>query len=359
MLPVPRSWADLTPAWMTDALAPHFPGAVVAGVDVVDLADGTNRRGRVRLTYRSGEGPERLFVKREGRLLPRLALLALGALEAEARLCLAAAPLPLEHPELYAAAVDRRRLAVVVVMEDVTIRSGRPNHATVPLAVAQVRSGLTALADLHAAWWDRPRPASLAFLRPWRLGPAWAPVSWASLVRARHRLRSLGQAALLPADADAATLERGFRRWATIAATGPQTVLHGDPHPGNTYTLPDPHLAGTGPGGTVGFYDWQLVRAGSWAHDVGYFLVSSLAVIDRRDHERALVHGYLDDLRRAGVPDPDRARAWDLYRQTPAFGLGTWLHTLSGAVFQPVDVCLATIERFAAAYADHGLGRTG
>jgi hypothetical protein len=35
------------------------------------------------------------------------------------------------------------------------------------------------------------------------------------------------------------------------------------------------------------------------------------------------------------------------------FGLGTWLHTLSGGGFQPVEVCLATIERFASAYADH------
>jgi len=32
--------------------------------------------------------------------------------------------------------------------------------------------------------------------------------------------------------------------------------------------------------------------------------------------------------------------------------LGAWLHTFSGRGFQPVEVCLATIDRFAAAYVD-------
>jgi aminoglycoside phosphotransferase (APT) family kinase protein len=124
----------------------------------------------------------------------------------------------------------------------------------------------------------------------------------------------------------------------------PQTLLHGDPHPGNTYGLAD---------GTTGFYDWQLVRSGTWAHDVGYFVISALTVADRRAHERELLAGYLDALTRLGVPRPDRDDAWRLYRRTPVFGLASWLHTLSGGGFQPTETCLATIERFAAAYADH------
>ena len=56
--------------------------------------------------------------------------------------------------------------------------------------------------------------------------------------------------------------------------TGPQTLLHGDPHIGNTYMLPN---------GELGFLDWQVVRQGCWAHDVGYFLQSALTTPDRRD----------------------------------------------------------------------------
>jgi len=124
-------------------------------------------------------------------------------------------------------------------------------------------------------------------------------------------------------------------------------VLHGDPHPGNTYALP---------GDVTGLYDWQLVRIGNWSHDIGYFITSSLGVADRRAHERCLLRFYLEGLSRHGTPSPDFEDAWHLYRQTPAFGLGTWLHTLTAGGFQPVELCLATIERFGAAYADHQVG---
>jgi len=334
---VPREWSELTPAWVTEALAPRFPGAVVSSVAVGAVAHGTNSRARLTLEYAAGAGPATVFVKREGSMLNRLALTALGAREAEADLAAAGARLPLEHPELYAAAVDRRRLAAIVLMEDVTARGATPHDATRPLTVDQVRDGLAGLARLHAAYWQRPQ--TLGFVRPWRLGAVWAPVSWGSLLNARRRLRALGRPELVPDDA--VTIERGFRQWARTAATGPQTLLHGDPHPGNTYGLPD---------GTTGFYDWQLVRSGSWVHDVGYLVASSLAVADRRAHERDLLAGYLDDL---GAVAPDAATARDLYRRTPVFGLASWLHTLSGGGFQPVDLCLATLERFAAAYADH------
>ncbi|WP_433503622.1 phosphotransferase [Pseudonocardia halophobica] len=324
VLPVPRNWSELTPTWMSVAL-----GRTVTHARVTDLVDGTNSRAVVELEYAGPAGPARVFVKREGRLLNRVALTALGAREAEADLVRQRPVLPLEHPAFHAAATDRRRLAAVVVMEDVTLRGGRPNSALAPLTVEQVAAGLGELARLHAMFWDAPLPA---FVRPWRLGPAWAPVARAGFVRALQKLRRAGH----PLDIGAGEIERGFRGWARIAATGPQTLLHGDPHPGNTYTV----------GHTVGFYDWQLVRSGSWVHDVGYFLASSLTVADRREHERALLAGYLDALGRRP------ADAWPLYRRTPVFGLGAWLQTWAAGTFQPRDVCLATIERFAAAHRD-------
>lgn len=348
VLDVPRSWSEVTPGWMTGALARDFPGAVVSELLADDITEGTNNRARIRLRYRSGNGPETVVVKREGSVMNRLALLALGAVQNEARFLASGAPLPIEHPAPYAVATDRRRLAAVVVMEDVTSRAGRPNDLTVELSVGEVHNGLEGLARLHAAYWNRPLPQSLRFLRPWRLDRVWAPVSLASLARGLWLVRSRGRAGLLPRGVRVTDLERGFRRWADIAATGPRTVLHGDPHPGNTYALPRE---------VTGFYDWQLVRTGSWSHDVGYFMVSSLSVAERRAEERALLRAYLDGLGRRGVAAPDFDDAWSRYRQTPAYGLGAWLHTLSGGSFQPVEQCLAAIERFGAAYADHRSGQ--
>lgn len=349
MLAVPRSWSDLTPSWATAALSTRYPGAVVSGVELGPVEDGTNRRARVTLSYSGGSGPPSVFVKSGGRLLHRLALVALRALGTEARLAASAETLRIEHPRLLGGGVDAARLATVVVMEDLATLGGSPNAATRALSVPEVRSGLSELASLHAAYWDRPLPSSLSFLRPWRLGRLLAPVSLASLSRGLRRLDELGQRNVLPVQATAGRLERQFRASARRAAGGPVTVLHGDPHPGNTYALA---------GGRTGFYDWQLVRVGNWSHDVGYFLVGSLGAEERRAHETGLLEGYLDALASHGVDPPDRTVALEAYRAAPAFGLATWLHTLAAGSFQPTDVCLATITRFAAAYDDLGTHRS-
>jgi hypothetical protein len=70
---------------MTAALAVRHPGVVVSDVRLGTVRQGTNARARANLTYGRGEGPPSVFVKRAGRLVPRLALRALGALDTEAR----------------------------------------------------------------------------------------------------------------------------------------------------------------------------------------------------------------------------------------------------------------------------------
>lgn len=339
-LGLPRSLAAIDAEWMTAALGRHFPGVQVAHAAVGPVVAGTNARARVALSYSAGSGPPAVFVKGPGRALNRLALTALGALAAEARLAAAQFAPPLEHARLYAGASDVRRLAAVVVLEDVTARGATPNDGQRPLRPDEVRSGLAGLAALHARFWDRPPPCG--FIRPWRLGAAWAPVSLASLRRAARRLERLGGPPL-PRHGGPAQLERQFRASAALAARGPLTLLHGDPHPGNTYACGE---AGTG------FYDWQLIRRGNGLHDVGYFLIGSLSPDDRRLHEGALLRGYLEALAGHGAPAPSFGTAYDRYRAAPAFGLATWLHTLAFATFQPTAVSVATIDRFAAAYED-------
>lgn len=347
MLSVPDRWTDVTPAWATAALSGRFPDAIVNAVELLPLTEGTNRRAILKLSYARGSGPQSVFVKASGRLVPRLALLALGAVTAEARLAVADARLPLEHPSFYASGWTTAR--AVVVTEDVTGSGAHPNVATAPLSATQVAAGLSQLARLHAAYWELALPAALSFLRPWQLGRAWAPVSWASLRLGLAKLAATHRDGIVPPGLDARRLEAQFREWAKRAAGGPQTVLHGDPHPGNTYALSS---------GGIGYYDWQLVRTGNWCHDVAYFLVASLAVEDRRLHERALLAGYLSDLGDLGVDPPPMHDAWASYCSAPAFGYATWLHTFSAGVFQPRDVCLATLERFAAAYVDLGTARS-
>jgi hypothetical protein len=311
---------------------------VVAEVKADDVDPGTTSRLRLHLSYRSGQGPETVFLKAQGRLGHRLMLGALELLTPEARLFASGVELPARRPEVYAVGVDRPRLNSIVVMRDVAADGTRTNIATAPLTVDEVADGLTELARLHRRYWNNI-PAELGFLSPWRIQHGWTLLSLIGGVGGPPRLRRNGEIDVLP---------EPLRRWdrclwlsrrcAEVFRRGPQTLLHGDTHIGNTYTLPD---------GRLGFLDWQLVRTGHWSYDVGYFVTSALTVEDRRTHERALLDHYLAEL---GLDVPD---AWTGYRRGLGYGLTAWLETYASSDYQPDEVCLALLRRFGTAITDH------
>lgn len=340
-LRVPRAWAEVTPEWMTSALSSSFPGVVVSRVELSDEDVGTTSRSVASLAYGAGSGPSTVFLKAQGSWHHRLVLAAIGGVRPEAWLLGSGEDLLVERPVCYAAVVDDRRLDTILVLEDVVARGAVPGIVTSPLSVAEVGDGLDGLARLHARYWDRPLPAALRFLRPWRLKSGWAPIALVGSRLGVRRLRGQGAFDLLPRSLTPRRLVRAFAASSAASMTGPQTVLHGDAHVGNTYSLS---------GERVGFYDWQLVRTGSWAHDVGYFIGSALTVEDRRSSERDLLARYLDGL---GPVAPPFDEAWTRYRGTPGYGLNIFLQTLAlGGGYQTDPVSLACIERFGAAFED-------
>jgi hypothetical protein len=338
---VPAALTDVTPAWMTDALAATCPGAVVERVDLGDIDVGTTTRALATLTYRSGTGPKTVFLKGQGSLDHRLVLALIRGLRPEAWFFSSAERPRVESPEVYACAVDSPRLRTLLVLEDITARGATPHIATTPLTPEQVAAGLVTLARVHTPYWNRPLPGSLKFLRPWSLATLWSPFAVAGGVFGPRKLGGAGRADLLPGSLRGpAALARSFARCAAIARTGPLTVLHGDAHVGNSYRLPD---------GTVGFFDWQLTRTGSYMHDVSYFMISALSVADRREHQRELLAGYLREL---GVAAPPMDDAWLRFRATAPYGLGIFLQTLMLGGYQIDAVSETCIERFGAAVDD-------
>jgi hypothetical protein len=339
-VPVPTGWA-FTPEWATRALATAHPGAVVDEVKQDEVDPGTTSRLRLHLGYRPGAGgPATVFLKAQGRLGHRLMLGALELLTPEARLFASGAELPARRPEVYAVGTDRPRLNSIVVMRDVAADGARMNIATTPLGVDEVAVGLQELARLHRRYWNAV-PAELGFLSPWRVQHGWTLLNLIGGVQGPPRLRRNGEIEVLPGP---------LRRWdrclwlarrcAEVFRRGPQTLLHGDTHIGNTYTLP---------GGEVGFLDWQLVRTGHWSYDVGYFVTSALTPADRRAHERPLLEHYLDHL---GLP-LDREQAWTDYRRGLGYGLTAWLPTYASVDYQSDAVCLTLLRRFGTAVTDH------
>ncbi|MBL7501932.1 aminoglycoside phosphotransferase [Frankia sp. CNm7] len=340
-LRVPADWADVTPQWMTAALADHHPDAEVRDATLVTRDDGTNRRARFELTYAAGSGPARVFLKAEG--IHREVHARNGNLFNESELYASREPLPLDHPLCYRAVIDRPGLDYVLVMEDVTDRGGDPRDSTRPLTVDQVANGLRGLARLHSRYWEftaatRPK---LAWVQ------TWAPTEGFQIGLRRFTPRGLERGAhSLPAEVTKYDGDGIVDLWASYVATldrGPLTLLHADAHIGNTYVLP---------GDDVGFLDWQVVRRGAWPQDVAYFLVGALTVEDRRRAERDLLGEYLAALDVPARTRPSADDAWLHYRACAAYGLAIWLSTLGTDGYQSQEISLLLAERYAAAFVD-------
>ena len=326
---------------MSAALAADHPGAVVEAVTVEVRDDGTNRRARLRVTYRAGSGPATVFVKAADPAHKELIRMTSGMFH-EPRLFTCGAHLPLEHPTVYTALIDEAEYDFVMVMEDLTARGADPRDATRPMAVEQVATGVRGLGRMHGRYWGervQHHPA-LGWLEPFL---PWDGMEMAPLSAALERLGDDG-----PAEVTSLTIDRLiesiWKPYIRTLTTSPQTLLHGDPHIGNTYLLPS---------GEVGFLDWQVARRGNWSLDLGYFLQGALTVEDRRRSEGALLEEYRESL---GLPEgemPTIDEIWLRYRASVAHGLTLWLCTASaGELWQRPDIALALAQRYSTAYAD-------
>jgi aminoglycoside phosphotransferase (APT) family kinase protein len=125
-----------------------------------------------------------------------------------------------------------------------------------------------------------------------------------------------------------------------INIAGPQTLLHGDVHPGNWYVTGDNRM---------GLYDWQCAVRGGWARDIAYALSTHLTVENRRAWERDLVARYCDRLAEAGCRIPDAGEAFLAYRQQMLHAMFMWLVTIGRYSLQPEmqprDVTLESVRR--------------
>jgi hypothetical protein len=327
---------------MTDAVSRRCPGARVSDVELVMVDTGTNRRARFGLTYDEGEGPGVVFLKAEGDAF-REAHARNGNMFNEPDLFAAGVPIPVDHPLSYKVLIDRPGLDYVIVMEDVTARGGDPRDATRPLEPEQVAAGLAGLARLHGQYWgfSAATHPELAWVQTWEPTEGFAEGLAARIPTGLER-----GASCLPDEVKQLGLEAIMSFWARGVASyaqAPFTLLHGDPHVGNTYVLPDDE---------VGFLDWQVVRRGNWSQDVGYFLVSALTVEDRRASEAGLIEAYRNALDLPPGARPTVEEAWLRYRASPAYGLAVWLATLGTDTAQRREVCLSLSERYAAAFVE-------
>ncbi|MGH3261803.1 MAG: hypothetical protein ACRDNS_07390, partial [Trebonia sp.] len=151
-LPVPKAWEDITPEWMSAALAGEHPGATVEAVTVESRDDGTNRRARLNVTYSAGSGPATVFGKAADPAHKEMIRMTSGMFH-EPRLFTCVAQLPLEHPTVYLALIDEADYDFVMIMEDLTARGADPRDATRPMTVEEVATGVRGLGRMHGKYW--------------------------------------------------------------------------------------------------------------------------------------------------------------------------------------------------------------
>ena len=393
-LEFPSSLDQLTPEIMTALLAEQRPSAVVTRVDVVQAAnrgDGiasTADRVALDLEYQTDLGlPSRMLLKTvllhggfrfgpsaiqlTGKLFDLLGSLpfgsrlrpwlfsAIGAYQRryphapdamyinEVRFYRTIRDnLTIEAPECFGSIFDERNRSFGVLMEDLTLRGARFPNALTSVTVDEIRGLVATLAALHARYWENPTlDSELAWLAtPVSAGmyPVFQSLGL-DLIRNQVETNPYKAALLEPIGKTVDELWDALWKAQEILATGPQTLLHGDPHIANTYLLPDQR---------GGFLDWQLMIKGRWAHDFTYLLITGLATEDRRAQERDLLSFYLDELRRHGVENPpDQNEAWLRYRQAAIWGLVIgWLITPTENYGEAITA--ANLSRLVAAVQD-------
>jgi hypothetical protein len=348
---VPISGAHLTPAWLTAVLCRGTPGAEVVSFATSNGSSGTSTRVAIRVEYNAAgieAGlPQALFAKTTTAFSQRILLGGGKMIDGETRFFQDFRPhVDLEAPIGYWGASDPASWRSIALMEDVAAtRAAVFSEPTAPIARDQMEDLVRNLARLHRTFWEHPATTALhtpAYMLNAYLGAIdMRKRCEVGLVRAREVVP-----ATLHGQAD--RLWAGVERAIAIATTDmPATLLHGDPHIGQTYR--------TG-AGRMGHVDWQVVMRGGWAHDFGYAVNSGCEPEDRRAWDRDLLRAYLDELGPVGGAAPDLDEAWLRYRQQSMFAYAAWAFTIGRAVYQPRmqsdETCLTLLRRITTAIDD-------
>lgn len=352
----PTEPEDLTPHILTAALGQRWPGIVVQHVEIVDVkrcGDGvasTADRVVLELTYGSTSGslggqelPTRMILKTMLATPHAPAAMYENEVRFYSEL---RAEVDIEAPSAFASLFDPETGRFGLLLEDLGARQARFPSAIEVVSLAEVRSILSHLATLHGRFWNSPRfDGDLAWVATPMSGGMFEVFDLIGLELIEDQVARypFKQRLIAPVGRSVAQMWELLWKVQRRHCEHPTTLLHGDPHLGNTYLLP---------GDRGGLLDWQLMMRGSWAHDVVYLLMTSLELDVRRAHEMDLLAEYLDLLGRAGGDAPTLDDAFERCRAAALWGLVIgWLICPPENYGQPITE--ANISRAVAAVMDY------
>lgn len=337
---------DLSKQWAQGIVNQYAADAKVSGVNIESVNIGTSTRLRLVVNHdASGIVPTRWFVKTPSLAIKSRAITALpGLLHKEIHFYKSLSETtPVNLPRILAAQ-SRLWRGTTLVMADLAELGYRPGHTADALSIEQAGQVVEKLAQFHGHYWGN---ASLPKTHRWLNGFSQNVENhMGTLLAVPLMKRGLEKAgSLVPTKLHRPALRYAAerRRITKLLATGAQTLVHHDCHPGNLFwTQTEP-----------GFLDWQLVRMGEGISDLAYFLATSLQPESRRIHEKQLLQLYLSALDRQGVNGLDERLSYQRYRAHLAYPFEAMVVTLAIGGMMEQDSNLELIRRAAAAIEDH------
>lgn len=354
-IPVPRSFNQVTPEWLTRVLSISTPGVEVLTATVDPTMGHKPNKARVHLTYneagqKAGLTPT-LVVKgtfngttSRGRIIDFSNMAELVSYRD------IVPKIDINAPRLiYQNWEAEPSESVVLLFEDMAYRN--PTYfpdGFATLSYGQAARFLQAMAKFQAQTWNSPafeeggewRPGTPVGDNAARIHSDYFDI----LPRSEHWATSVISprgAAMPRLLRDPDRMEAGWKRLVDVLDRHAKVIVHGDEHLGNLGMEPD---------GTPIFYD-MLARGEAWPLGLARFLVATLDILDRRAWEKPLLAGYLADLQRFGAPVPTFEEAWHAYRASTIGVLMIWLNNSS--TWQPEATNTANAARAAAAVLDY------
>jgi thiamine kinase-like enzyme len=345
---VPPTPEHLTDEWLTRALCRGVPGAKVVNHELGPRNDGTSSRRTLWVEFddagREAGLSEWLFTKSGPGFMMRLVSAAVGLGAIESAFYAQLRPeVVIEAPITHYSAYDPVTKRQLLIIDDVSRTRGAhfDNILTRQVGREQAEQVIDTLAALHAQFWNTELDK--------RFGH-WLFDSYDWMARLNTTINAPARILVGFQRAREAIPARLYRRRKDVPAAlmrslkiniaGPQTLLHGDVHPGNWYLTADNRM---------GLYDWQCVVRGGWARDIAYALSTHLSIENRRAWERDLLARYCDRLAEAGCQVPSAEESFLAYRQQLLHAMFMWLVTIGRYALQPEmqprDVTLETVRR--------------
>ena len=312
-LTVPGGLAEITPAWLTEALhssgAPS--GAAVTGFSAEAISEGKgfmNEMFRLRIDYDSTHHDLPLTVIAKLPSTDPLLRRVFGRLGQNLREVRFYQQLAnrgqLKSPHSYYSAIDLATGNTVLLLEDMS--DARQGDSVAGCSMADARSAIGQMAGFHAFWWDNPQLDSLGWmpLKDAEAGSyqyiyteAWRALAEKAGEGLPDGLRSLGDRLLPEVPNIKARLTRP-----------PKTIIHGDFRLDNCFFSRDSEAQ------LPVIFDWEFCVRARGAYDVATFISEAFPTPQRREVEMDLLRDYHSTLVDNGVSDYSLDECLDDYR---------------------------------------------